>query len=43
MTKTISMVSHKYYNLSANEAFCDIFYFQVYYMFSCQFHFEMKC
>jgi hypothetical protein len=32
MTKTLSMVSHKNYNLNANEGFVIFFYFQVNYM-----------
>ena len=40
MTKTLSMVSHKNYYLSANEDFFNIFDFQVIYMLYWRFHFE---
>ena len=40
MTKTLSMVSHKNYNVNANEDFCNISDFQVNCMLYWRFHFE---
>ena len=39
MTQTLLMISHKNYNLNANESFV-IFYFQINYMIYWRCHFE---